>query len=104
MDENETSHHSMTLLNQRKKVAKNFKDSPLKGKYLQRRIDDNTFINFADLILNNDKTNENIIKIRNSLTILKDSQAVFTNLEKLYLYRYVFTKAQLFEKKTNIFM
>ena len=26
------------------------------------------------------------------MTLLKDSQAVFTNLEKLYLYRYVFTK------------
>ena len=97
-----TPKQEKALLSQRKKVAKNFKDSPLKGKYLQRRIDDNTFINFADLILNNDKTNENIIKIRNSLTILKDSQAVFTNLEKLYLYRYVFTKAKLFEKKIHL--
>lgn len=80
------------LFKQRNKVSKLFKDSKLKGKYLERKIDDNTFINFADLILNNNFSGENIIKIRNSLTILKDSQAVFTNLEKLYLYRYVFTK------------
>ena len=65
----------------------------LTGKYLDRRIDDNTFINFADLILLNiENSTENINKIRMSLSILKDSQAVFTNLEKLYLYRYVFTK------------
>ena len=65
----------------------------LKGKHLDRRIDDNTFINFADLILLNiEHSAENINKIRQSLTILKNSQAVFTNLEKLYLYRYVFTK------------
>lgn len=98
----------LTSLNaQRKKVAKNFKDSNLTGKYLNRKIDDNTYINFADLILNNiENANENIIKIRNSLTILKDSQAVFTNLEKLYIYRYVFTKAKLSEKHiklTNIY-
>ena len=67
--------------------------SNLTGKHRQRRIDDNTFINFADLILNNpENAMENIRKIRVSLSILKDSQAVFTNLEKLYLYRYVFTK------------
>ena len=65
----------------------------LAGKYRDRRIDDNTFINFADLILLNlENSTENIGKIRRSLTLLKDSQAVFTNLEKLYLYRYVFTK------------
>lgn len=65
----------------------------LQGKHLERRIDDNTFINFADLILLNiEHSAENINKIRQSLTILKNSQAVFTNLEKLYLYRYVFTK------------
>ena len=65
----------------------------LTGKKRDRRIDDNTFINFADLILHNPAcAMENIRKIRISLCILKDSQAVFTNLEKLYLYRYVFTK------------
>lgn len=91
------------LNNRRKEVAKQFVDSPLKGKYLDRRIDDNTTINFRDLILNNiEHSNENINKIRNSLTILKDSQAVFTNLEKLYLYRYVFTKPKISDKRINI--
>ena len=67
--------------------------SGLTGKYRGRRIDDNTFLNFADLILNApEHAGENIRRIRGSLSILKDSQAVFTNLEKLYLYRYVFTK------------
>ena len=81
------------LLKQRKEVEKNFENSKLTGKYLTRKIDDNTFINFADFILNNLENAEyNISKIRTSLAILKDGQAVFTNLEKLYLYRYVFAK------------
>ncbi|MBR2824706.1 MAG: hypothetical protein IKE51_00330 [Solobacterium sp.] len=81
------------MIKQRKRVEKQFADSPLEGKYLIRKIDDNTFINFADLILNNlENANYNIHKIRASLSILKDGQAVFTNLEKVYLYRYVFTK------------
>ncbi len=68
-------------------------DIPLTGRHRQRRIDDYTFINFADLILGNPAhALENIEKIRNSLTIPKDGQAVFANLEKVYLYRYVFTK------------
>lgn len=83
------------LEQQRKEVARRFKDSPLKGKFLTRRIDDNTFLNFADLILNNlENAAYNLPRIRASLTILKDGQAVFTNLEKVYLYRYVFTKGQ----------
>lgn len=78
---------------QRKNVEKQFENSELVGKYLTRKIDDNTFINFADFILNNLENAEyNISKIRNSLAILKDGQAVFTNLEKLYIYRYVFAK------------
>ena len=32
------------------------------------------------------------LKVRNSLSLVKDGQAVFTNLEKLYVYRYVFQK------------
>ena len=81
------------IYEQRKEVEKQFENSTLTGKYLTRRIDDNTFINFADLILNNiENAPENIAKIRKSLEILKDGQAVFTNLEKLYLYRYVFAK------------
>ena len=68
---------------------------PLTGYRRERRIDDYTLINFADLILGNlPAAADNIDRIRNSLTIPKDGQAVFENLEKVYLYRYVFTKAQ----------
>ncbi len=81
-------------MEQQRELVKNTIDlSGLSGKYLERKIDDNTFLNFADLILLNiGNSTENIKSIRKSLSILKDSQAVFTNLEKLYLYRYVFTK------------
>ena len=81
------------LEGQRRDVEARLDLTGLEGKNRNRRIDDNTFINFADLILLNlPHSTENINKIRRSLSILKDSQAVFTNLEKLYLYRYVFTK------------
>ena len=81
------------IYKQREEVEKLFVDSDLKGKYLTRKIDDNTFINFADFILNNlENATENLKKISKSLEILKDGQAVFTNLEKLYIYRYVFCK------------
>jgi adenosine deaminase len=84
-----------TVLTQRKRVERQFTTSELTGKYLDRKINDNTFINFADLILNNlNHAEENIRKIRGSLAILKDGQAVFTNLEKVYLYRYVFAKGK----------
>ncbi|MBQ9009248.1 MAG: adenosine deaminase [Clostridia bacterium] len=80
---------------QRAQVAPIFADSGLTGRYLERRIDDHTFINFADLILGNpDEAFYNIERIRPSLTVPKDGQAVFANLEKVYLYRYVFTKGQ----------
>ncbi len=76
-------------------AAEALRDSPLTGKYLERRIDDNTFLNFADLILRNPAdAAENIARIRVSLAIPKDGQAVFADLEKVYLYRYVFTKGQ----------
>ncbi len=88
---------------QRERVTQKFKDSDLTGKYLDRKIDDNTFINFADFILNNLKdAQENIEKIRRSLAILKDGQAVFTNLEKLYLYRYVFAKGIESDEKIDL--
>ena len=88
------------LEEERKEVAKRFKDSPLQGKYKARRIDDNTFINFADFILNNlENADHNLPRIRASLTILKDGQAVFSNLEKVYLYRYVFAKGIESEEK-----
>jgi len=81
------------LAEQRERVEQTIDLGDLTGKYRERRIDDNTFLNFADLILRNlDHSSDNIDRIRRSLSILKDSQAVFTNLEKLYLYRYVFTK------------
>ena len=81
------------IYKQREEVEKQFVDSPLQGKYKVRKIDDNTFINFADFILNNlENAQYNIEKIRTSLAILKDGQAVFTNLEKTYIYRYVFAK------------
>lgn len=83
------------ILEQREKIEEQFKDCDLVGKYKIRKIDDNTFINFADFILNNlENASYNIAKIRNSLSILKDGQAVFTNLEKLYVYRYVFCKGK----------
>ena len=67
------------------------------------KIDDNTFINFADLILNNiENAEENIRKIRTSLALLKDGQSVFTNLEKVYVYRYVFCKAKFSESKIKL--
>ena len=68
------------LAKRREKSVEEYKDS---------------FLNFADLILNNPgNAAYNIPRIRRSLSILKDGQAVFTNLEKVYLYRYVFAKGQ----------
>ena len=98
-----TKEQEEKIYEQRKEVEKQFENSELQGKYLTRRIDDNTFINFADLILNNlENADENISKIRKSLEILKDGQAVFTNLEKLYLYRYVFAKGAESKEKIEL--
>ncbi len=83
-------------------AAEALRGSPLSGKYLERRIDDNTFLNFADLILNNPSPADaawNISRIRISLAIPKDGQAVFADLEKVYLYRYVFTKGVPADKR-----
>ena len=75
-------------------------DIPLTGKHRERRIDDFTFLNFAELILGNSADAAyNIERIRNSLTIPKDGQAVFADLEKVYLYRYVFTKGRRSEQR-----
>ena len=88
-----TEEQGEKLALRRKAAEEKYKDYNLTGKYMTRRIDDNTFINFADLILGNPADAAyNIARIRSSLSILKDGQAVFTNLEKVYLYRYVFTK------------
>ncbi len=79
----------------RVQVEKELGDIPLTGRYRERRIDDFTFINFADLILGNPQgAQKNLETIRNSLTVPKDGQAVFANLEKVYLYRYVFTRGK----------
>ena len=81
------------LATRRAQTATQLRGSPLEGKYLNRRIDDGTFLNFASLILENlENAAWNIPRIRASLAIMKDGQAVFTNLEKVYLYRYVFCK------------
>ncbi len=88
-----TTEQMQYLVMQRRETEKQFHNSMLTGKYLNRRIDDNTSINFARLILENPKDSAyNIARIRTSLAVLKDGQAVFSNLEKVYLYRYVFTK------------
>ncbi len=88
-----TKEQQEVLARRRLETAERFRDSALSGKYLERRIDDYTCINFADLILNNPGDAAwNIPRIRASLAVMKDGQAVFTNLEKVYLYRYVFTR------------
>ena len=98
-----TKKQEAKIYEMRNEVEKQYKYSELQGKYLIRKIDDNTFINFADLILNN-KENllYNISKIRSSLAILKDGQAVFTNLEKCYIYRYVFAKGKTSSEKIKL--
>ena len=81
------------LAERRAQTAMRLRDSPLRGKFLERRINDETYLNFASLILENlENAQWNIPRIRASLAIMKDGQAVFTNLEKVYLYRYVFCK------------
>lgn len=98
-----TKTQEKALMEQRAIVEKDFENSSLMGKYLIRKIDDNTFINFADLILNNlENAKENIEKIRKSLAVIKDGQAVFSNLEKAYIYRYVFAKGTESNKKDKI--
>lgn len=98
-----TTEQEEKILKHRKEIEKKFENSELKGKYLIRKIDDNTFINFADLILNNPQNaSENLNKISKSLEILKDGQAVFTNLEKLYIYRYVFAKGEESNEKIRL--
>ncbi len=88
-----TPEQLQALQKQRNRVSRDFADSPLTGKYLDRKIDDNTFINFADLILGNlPDASYNIDRIATSLSVPKDGQAVFANLERTYLYRYIFTK------------
>ena len=91
------------LARDRAEAERRFADSALTGKYRERRIDDHCFLNFADLILNNPTDAAfNISKIRVSLAVPKDGQAVFADLEKVYLYRYVFTKGAASERPIAI--
>ena len=90
-----TEEQESLLAGRRAETAKRFADSPLQGKYLERKINDETFLNFASLILDSPENAAwNIPRIRASLAVMKDGQAVFTNLEKVYLYRYVFCKGK----------
>lgn len=62
-------------------------------------------INITDLILNNiENAEQNIIKIRNSLILMKDGQAVFTDLEKSILYRYAIIKGEKTKEEEKIGM
>ncbi len=91
------------LMKKRAEIAKKYENSDLIGKKLDRKINDETFINLADLILNNlENAEENIVKIRNSLVLMKDGQAVFTNLEKVILYRYAIIRGKQVEPKELI--
>ncbi len=91
------------LRERREKASLTIPLAGLSGKYLERKIDDNTFLNFASLFLDNPADAEyNIPKIRASLAVMKDGQAVFTNLEKVYLYRYVFTKGKSSEDRRDL--
>jgi len=88
------------LEQERERKKEEYRDLPLSGKYMDRKIDDNVYLNFADLILNNtENASYNIPRIRRSLAVMKDGQAVFTNLEKVYLYRYVFCRPVLSKEK-----
>ena len=91
------------LIMKRSLIEEKYKNSELTGKKLERKIDDETFINIADLILNNlENAEENIVKIRNSLVLMKDGQAVFTNLEKVILYRYAIIKGKTIQRPEQI--
>ena len=95
-----TAEQVSALEEARREAEAQLGDTGLTGRHRERRIDDFTFINFADLILGNpEDAAENIGRIRNSLTIPKDGQAVFADLEKVYLYRYVFTRGKPAENR-----
>ena len=90
-----TKKQDTLLSDKRKKIEKKYINSELVGKQLERQINDETTINMADLILNNlENAEENITKIRNSLVLFKDGQAVFTNLEKTIQYIYAIIRGK----------
>ena len=98
-----TKQQEAMLQHRREQTALRYRDSGLTGKYLERKINDNTFINFAAFMLESPENAAfNIPKIRTSLAIMKDGQAVFTNIEKVYLYRYVFCKGTPAEDRIEL--
>ena len=98
-----TEKQEKELNKKRKVVEKEYKNLELTEKQLTRKIDDNVFINLADLILNNiEKAEKNINRIRNSLVLLKDGQAVFTNLEKTIIYRNAVIRGKTVDEKEQI--
>ncbi len=98
-----TENQNIEILEKRKLVEETMELSGYTEKEATRKIDDNTYVNFTELILENIEDAEyNIAKIRKSLAILKDGQAVFTNLEKVYIYRYVFCKGKTSEHKVEL--
>ena len=97
-----TPEQQAALLKAREEAEKRLGETELTGRHRERRIDDYTFINFAELLLGNpEDAADNIERIRNSLAVPKDGQAVFADLEKVYLYRYVFTKGKPDEKRLS---
>ncbi len=69
-------------MERRKETEAEARASGLTGRYLERRMDDLTYLNFADIVLGcPEHARENLARIRNSLTVIKDGQAVFANLE-----------------------
>lgn len=98
-----TKNQEKLLYKKRKEIEKKYKNKEFTGKILERKINDETFINIADLILNNiENSEENIVKIRNSLVLMKDGQAVFTNLEKVILYRYAIIRGKTVNKEEMV--
>lgn len=98
-----TEKQQKKLEEKREKISLSIPCMQGNDRHRDRKIDDQVVINFADLILNNIENAEwNIPKIRASLAVMKDGQAVFTNLEKVYLYRYVFTKGKESKKKISL--
>ena len=98
-----TKKQDTLLSDKRKKIEKKYINSELVGKQLERQINDETTINLADLILNNlENAEENITKIRNSLVLFKDGQAVFTNLEKTIQYIYAIIRGKTVDSNEKI--
>lgn len=98
-----SSELTQKVMGERALVHEKYEQEGLCGKQLERTTDDNTYVNFAQMILQNlEEAVDNIRAIRSSLVVLKDGQAVFTNLEKVYVYRYVFCKGTECKEKIEL--